>query len=52
MKKECLLYKKLNDNLVQCTCCSHYCVIKNLEAWFLLKWGLYKYIILIYLKTG
>ena len=33
MKKECLLYKKLNDNLVQCTCCSHYCVIKNWETW-------------------
>lgn len=33
MKKECSLYKKIKDNLIQCTCCSHYCVIKNNEIW-------------------
>ncbi len=31
MKKEALLYKKIKDDLIQCTCCSHYCVIKNNE---------------------
>jgi pyruvate formate lyase activating enzyme len=33
MKKECILYKKLKGDLLQCTCCSHYCVIKNWETW-------------------
>ncbi len=33
MKKEAILYRKLTQDLVQCTCCNHYCVIKNNETW-------------------
>ncbi|MDD2515868.1 MAG: AmmeMemoRadiSam system radical SAM enzyme [Candidatus Gracilibacteria bacterium] len=31
MKKECILYKKLNSSTVQCTCCQNYCVLKKNE---------------------
>ncbi len=33
MQKKAILYKKLSSSLVQCTCCSHYCVIKSWESW-------------------
>lgn len=33
MRKECILYKRLKEDLLQCTCCSHYCVIKKWETW-------------------
>ncbi len=33
MRKECILYKPIKWELVQCTCCSHYCTIKNSETW-------------------
>ncbi len=33
MKKECILYKPISKDILQCTCCSHYCTIKNKETW-------------------
>ncbi|MDD5769428.1 MAG: AmmeMemoRadiSam system radical SAM enzyme [Candidatus Gracilibacteria bacterium] len=32
MKKECILYKPLKGYIVQCTCCNHYCTIKNSQT--------------------
>ncbi|MFA5916900.1 MAG: AmmeMemoRadiSam system radical SAM enzyme [Candidatus Gracilibacteria bacterium] len=32
MKKECILYRPIKGDLVQCTACNHYCLIKNSET--------------------
>lgn len=31
-KKECLYYEKINDNVVKCTLCPHYCLIEDEKA--------------------
>ena len=33
MKIQALLYKNLTKDIVQCTCCAHYCTLKNGEYW-------------------
>ena len=53
MKKEAILYKKLDDNKVMCTACAHMCQIENWKYWICwvrknIDWKLY---LMVYWKA-